>query len=336
MFGRRRSLTAVALCSVLGVTACGSSSESSSESDSPTVLAAFYPLEFVASRVTGDPASVEVLTSPGVDPHDLELSPRAVGEVKNADLVIYSSGLQQAVDAAVEEQAGDHSLDVNGAADLVPVEAEGADEGDAQESAHEGEGAHEHEGEDDEHSEEEGHAHEDEGGLDPHFWLDPTRMVAVTEAVEERIAKVDPDNAETYAAHAEKLTGELEALQAEYDEGLARCRHEDMVTTHEAFGYIARAHDLHLISISGISPESEPGPARLAEVARTVERTQVPVIYTEVLLSRDIADTVAEETGTQVRLLDPLEGLTEESPGSDYLSVMRSNLETLRAGQECS
>lgn len=312
-----RLTTAVAVLTALGLTACGSDPETETSGSELELVASFYPLEFVTSRIAGDLASVETLTAPGVDPHEVELSPRSVGTVKEADLVVYSSGLQQAVDDAVRDMPSEQVLDVSEFADLVPLQAhqDGSPESEA-ESSHEG------------------HDHED--GLDPHFWLDPERMASVTRAVADRMGKTDPDHASTYQANADALVADLQSVQAEYDEGLAECEQQTMVTTHEAFGYVARAHGFDMIGIAGLSPETEPSPARLAEVAHVVEDTGVDVVYSEVLLSQDIADTVAAETGTQVLLLDPVEGLTEDSPGADYLSVMRSNLQTLREGQECA
>jgi zinc transport system substrate-binding protein len=89
------------------------------------------------------------------------------------------------------------------------------------------------------------------------------------------------------------------------------------------------------VGIAGLSPDAEPDPQQLAAVADLVEREDVRTIYTETLVSPAVAQTVADETGAQTAVLDPLEGLTDESAGSDYVSVMRANLETLREGQDC-
>ena len=107
------------------------------------------------------------------------------------------------------------------------------------------------------------------------------------------------------------------------------------MTSHAAFGYLADAYDLHQEGITGLSPEAEPSPAALARIARFVEDEGVRTIYAETLVSRD-ADTLARETGARVAVLDPIEGLTDESAGDDYFEVMRANLSTLRAGQECT
>lgn len=321
---RTRLPAAALLCSsalVLG--ACGDAErddagDAGSDGDGGiTVVASFYPLEYAVERVAGDHVETVTLTDPGVDPHDLEMSPEDVATVQGADVVLYSSGLQAAVDDAVGAQAGDSAFDVNEAADLV-------------ETGSEDEHADEEEG----HSEDE-EGHDDHGGVDPHFWLDPQRYAGVAEAIAEELAEADPDNAEDYRANAADFVAELEELDEEFATGLAECEQTSMVTTHAAFGYISTKHGLEQVGITGLSPEAEPSPARMAEVTEIVEDNGVDTIYSEVLLGAELADTIANETGAEVLLLDPIEGITDESAGEDYLEVMRANLEALRSGQGC-
>ncbi|MDQ3358674.1 MAG: zinc ABC transporter substrate-binding protein, partial [Actinomycetota bacterium] len=267
--------------------------------------------------VAGDHVETVTLTDPGVDPHDLEMSPEDVATVQGADVVLYSSGLQAAVDDAVGAQAGDSAFDVNEAADLVETDSED-----------------EHADEEEGHSEDE-EGHDDHVGVDPHFWLDPQRYAGVAEAIAEELAEADPDNAEDYRANAADFVAELEELDEEFATGLAECEQTSMVTTHAAFGYISTKHGLEQVGITGLSPEAEPSPARMAEVTEIVEDNGVDTIYSEVLLGAELADTIANETGAEVLLLDPIEGITDESAGEDYLEVMRANLETLRSGQGC-
>ena len=302
------------------------------------VVASVYPVEFLVERVAGDHATVTSLTPPGVDPHSLELSPRDVGSLGSADLVVYSAGLQAAVDEAVDSQAGDIALDVAPAADLLAL-----DETEEEHAEHAGGGEDEHgdEHEDseehaaDEHGAEEHEGH-DHGGEDPHFWLDPERYGRVAETVADRFAEVDPAHAEDYQANAAALVSELTALDEEFVDGLADCASRDVVTTHEAFGYLAQRYDLHQLGITGLSPEAEPSAARLAQITAQVEELDVRTIYAEPILTDAVARTVAQETGTQVLTLDPLEGITEESAGQDYLAVMRANLQALSEGLDCS
>lgn len=295
------------------------------------VVASFYPLEHVVREVGGDHVEVASLTSPGIDPHDVELTPRQVAGLAEADLVLYQDGMQAAVDAAVAQQAPDSSFDVVPAADLMML-----DESEQEHAEHAGDPVDPGQGGEDEGPAEHQDADHEHGTEDPHFWLDPQRYAVVAQAVATELARIDPGGAEDYAANAEAFTTTMTDLDERFAEGLATCESRDVVTTHEAFGYLGTRYDLHVVGITGISPESEPSPARLAEVTELVRELGVRAVYTEPLLPEEIARTVAEETGTRVLVLDPADGIAEASAGDDYESIMLANLEALRDGQGCS
>jgi zinc transport system substrate-binding protein len=144
-----------------------------------------------------------------------------------------------------------------------------------------------------------------------------------------------PADAATFAENAATLRSQLEELDAELATGLADCASSDLVTSHAAFGYLAQRYGLTQVGITGLSPDEEPSPARLAEVTDFVRANGVETIYFETLVDPSIAETVASETGASTAVLDPLEGLAENAADGDYLAVMRTNLETLRSGQQC-
>ncbi|MGH3486590.1 MAG: metal ABC transporter substrate-binding protein [Actinopolymorphaceae bacterium] len=318
-------LCAGALLVGTGVAGCGTGSGADpGPGEKPTVVAAFYPLQYAAERITGSHASVSNLTKPGAEPHDLELTPRDVATLEGADLALYLKGFQPAVDDSVAQVAGDHSLDVSTLARLTLAAAP-----DAHEDPHgDGEGHEGHEEEAD--ADDKGHQ-----TPDPHFWLDPLRLADVGDGMVKHLAAVDPDHAQAYKRNAAKLRADLEALDEEFGTNLAKCANRDLVTSHEAFGYLAARYDFHQEGIAGLSPEQEPSPAELSAVATFVRQHQVRTIYYETLVDPSVADTLATEAGAQVAVLDPLEGLTDESAGTDYLSVMRANLATLEKGQDC-
>jgi len=194
-----------------------------------------------------------------------------------------------------------------------------------------GEHADEHAGE----SAEEHAEHEHEGGADPHFWLDPTRLADVTTALGEDFARRDPANAADYRANATALVADLDALDTELRSGLEHCRTRELVTGHAAFGYLAQRYDLHQEGVAGVSPDVEPDAATLRDLSTHVRESGVTTVYAESLVSPALAQTLAREARVRVAVLDPVEGLTDHSRGDDYLEVMRANLATLRAGQEC-
>ncbi len=288
--------------------ACGNNREGASTEGQLQIKASFYPLAWMAEQVGGVHVEVASLTKPGAEPHDLELTPSDVAELSDADLVVYLGGFQPAVDEAVDEADADKVFDTAAAADLdltfTPIE--------------------------------EGEEHADESGsVDPHFWLDPTRLAAVAEAFAEKLASVDAENAATYQANATDLVSRLNKLDGELRAGLASCTNKDLVTSHNAFGYLARKYGLTQVGITGLTPEEEPSPADLAAVTDFVRDRKVTTIYFETLVSPDIAKTVAAEAGVGTAVLDPLEGLNDSSDGEDYLEVMASNLANLRKGQDC-
>jgi zinc transport system substrate-binding protein len=138
-------------------------------------------------------------------------------------------------------------------------------------------------------------------------------------------------------APARQLASQLRALDGEYREGLADCERRELVTAHDAFGYLGDRYGLEVIPIAGLAPEVEPTPRDLEEVAQLVEERGVTTVFVETLLSPEIGETVAREAGVGTAVLNPLEGLTEEEleRGENYVSVMRANLEALRAGLGC-
>jgi zinc transport system substrate-binding protein len=317
---RRSAVVCVAgIAGVLALTGCASDGAARSTEDGSAdrleIVTAFYPLQFAAESVAGKHAGVANLTKPGAEPHDLELGPKDIATVSDASLVIYLEGFQPAVDDAVEQEATDSSLEVSKPARLTkPALAEEEAEEHAEEARHE----------------------EHELTKDPHFWLDPTRLADVGTAIASKLSAIDPDNAQTYKDNAAELADDLDSLDAEIKQGLANCENRSIVTSHQAFAYLAERYGFTQRGIAGLSPEQEPSPAELARVARFVRQHKVETIYYETLVSPRIAKTVAQETNAQTAVLDPIEGISGDSAAQDYFGVMRADLEALQKGQSCS
>ncbi len=250
-------------------------------------MAGLYPLAFAAEEIRGAEVEVTNLTPAGSEPHDLELSPREVERILEADLVLY---VGERFQPAIEEAVAGSDVPAIDALEDLELRAD--------------------------------------GGVDPHVWLDPTLFAQVVD----RIAVELGDG--TGGRH---LVTRLSALDDAYQIGLADCDRRELVTTHDAFGYLADRYDLEVIPITGLSPEAEPSPQDLEAVAELVEARGVTTVFTEPLLSPEVGETVAREAGATTAVLDPLEGLTEEQidRGEDYFSVMEANLDALREGLGC-
>lgn len=172
-----------------------------------------------------------------------------------------------------------------------------------------------------------------DGVDDPHVWLDPTRLITIVEQLRDALSEVDPPGAAAYRANAASYVDELEVLDAEMAAGLSSCERKVIVTAHAAFGHLARRYGLEQEAIAGLSPESEADPARLAELADEVADRGITTIFTETLVSPEIAETLAHEAGVRTAVLDPIEGFHDAK--SSYASVMRGNLATLRTALGC-
>jgi zinc transport system substrate-binding protein len=279
--------TSVSGCAALGLGDDG-------DGDGVEIAASFYPLAYVAERVSG--RDVDLLTTPGAEPHDFELTIKETALIAGADLVVYERGFQPAVDGAVDETAEGEVVDAAEVVDLI-----GGDDL--------------------------------EDGADPHFWLDPLRLADLGDEVAGRLSEIDPAHGDEYGANTEALRRDLERLDREYTDGLAGCERRTVVVSHDAFGYLER-YGLHLEAIAGLSPDAEPSPAHLAELQDVAQEVGITTVFTETLGSRELADTLARDLGLRTATLDPIEGVGEDSE-DDYLSLMRSNLAHLREANGC-
>jgi zinc transport system substrate-binding protein len=270
------------ICAIPLLAGCGTSLATG-----PKVIAAsFYPLAFAAEQIAPHGYTVENLTPPGAEPHDLEVSPASAATIRNAGLALL---LGHGFQPQLEQAAGNgdnvlHLLDTPGL-DLLP-------------------------------------------NGDPHVWLDPVRYGKIIARIGRALGR-EPE--------AAALVDRLQRLDAEYRAGLANCDRHEIVTSHEAFAYLAERYGLEQIPVTGLSPEAEPQPADLARVVRLVKDRGVTTVYYETLVSPRIADTVARETGTTTSVLDPIEGLTtdELARGENYFTRMRANLLALEKGLGC-
>jgi zinc transport system substrate-binding protein len=266
----------------------------------PRVVTTLYPLQFVAQRIVGSHAHVQDLTRPGVEPHDLELNVRATAAVSDADVVVYERGFQASVDQGVEQNGPPHVVDVSTVVDLVPASSDGAG------------------GE----------------GVDPHFWMDPARMVRVAAAVRDEMVEVDPAHRAAYRRNFVHLRDDLESLDHAYRTGLADCAIHTIVVSHDAFGYLGK-YGLQVVSINGLSPEAEPSPAHIKALHDLIAAKGITTVFSETLASPEMADTLAHDLGIRAAVLDPIEGLTTATRNQDYLSLMRHNLAAIKEANQC-
>jgi zinc transport system substrate-binding protein len=319
----RAVVAGVAAFAALTLAGCGNSA-----ADDPAgsgakldVVASFYPLEFIARQVGGDAVHVTTLTAPGVEPHDLELTPKQVGQIAKAKLVVFEKNLQPAVDEAIDQNAKSAGFDVAPAAKLEATGANFEEQPEGGAAATAGTVKP---------------AAYSEDALDPHFWLDPVRYADVVKAVTDRLIETDSAHADGYRERSAALLADITKLDSEYKSGLANCKLKTFVTSHEAFAYLAKRYGLQMVGIAGFTPDAEPTPQRIKEVQNIVRQQQVTTIFYEELVSPKVAESIARDVHVKTAVLSPIEGLSDANSKESYLSLMRENLQELRKANSCA
>jgi len=266
--------------------------------DKLQVVASFYPLYYFSERIGGEKAEVINIMPAGVEPHEYELSARDMVLIEKAGLLVLNGGGLEAWGSKIKENmTGEYPVVVAG----------------------------------------EGLTNEEEIVADPHYWLSPSLAQKMTDNILDGFILADPSNKDYFQANADSLKVDLAELNAAYQNELSVCAERNMVTAHDAFGYLAKRYGLNQISISGLSPVEEPSSRRLTEIAKFTKDNDIKYIFFESLVSRKFSETIANEVGAKTLVLNPLEGLTQSEleQKKNYFTVMRNNLENLKIALQC-
>lgn len=279
----------------------------------PKVVADIPPVHALVAQVMGDLGAPELLLAKGADEHDFQLEPSQAGAVADADLVVWiGPELTPWLDSAMETRP-------EGAAALALLDAEGTrrreyGEGEGDEHGHED---HAEEGHADEGQSEEGHDGHDHGSEDPHAWLDPGNAQVWLGLISVKLSALDPENAATYAANAEKAGQEIVALDAELAALLAPVKDKPVVTFHDAYGYFMEHFGLTYAGSIALGDASSPGAARLSDLRDQLEAGRAVCLFPEVQHDPALVEQLAE--GTAVRIggaLDPVGSSLDAGPGA--------------------
>lgn len=171
---------------------------------------------------------------------------------------------------------------------------------------------------------------------DPHFWLSPRIAQQEVERITRALITQDPRHQASYLDNAKRLTDMLIALDTHYREGLRACKKNVILTSHAAFGYLAKEYGFEQVAISGLSPDEEPTPKKLTEIARIAKEHRSP-IFVEPLIKPSLANIIAKEAHVEILTLDPLEGLSAQriKEGATYITEMEKNLANLEYALQC-
>lgn len=280
-------------------------------SEKLSVVASFYPMYDFALKIGGDRVTVETLVPPGAEPHDWEPSPPDIVRLENADVFVYNgAGMERWAPKVLEALENKELVVVEASRGIALLE--GGHDAHEEAAAEEAEAA---------------------GSYDPHVWLNPMHAKTEMVAIKNALIQADPAGKDYYEANFLKYAEALDQLDSDYRQALSGLSNRDIIVSHAAFGYLCEAYSLNQIGIDGLAAESEPDPARMAEIIDFAREHQVKVIFFEELVSPKIAQVIAESVQVETAVLNPLGGLSDAqlAAGADYFSVMRDNLAALKA-----
>ena len=302
----------IATCVILSATAgCDTSGETDpGDPDTLAVVASFFPMYDFTRKIAGDRADVRLMVPAGSDPHTWEPTAADIADLARSDLFVYSGAGMEHWAEDVIAAAANEGLQVLEASEGIELRSG------------------EHTNHDDEKPAVAGH-----GEVDPHVWLSPANAKAQMANIRDALTQADPDGAETYQANYEQWAGEADALDTAFRDALAPYVGRGIIVAHEAFGYLCDAYGLEQIAVEGLTPDSEPDPARVAEIIRIAREHDVRVVFFDKTASSKVADAIASEVGARVDVLDPAASVDPDriENGEDWFSIMRDNLQALAA-----
>ncbi len=337
-------MQAVPFRSIAAATLFAAAATQPAWADGPSVVATIKPVHSLTAAVMDGVAEPALLIRSGGSPHTYALRPSEARALESADVVIWvGEALESFLERPLETLASDARIVTLSEADglmLLEVREGGAwdshDHGDHAEAEHHDEHAeHEHHDEHDEHAEhaeaehhddhddnaehaEHDHAHE---GADMHVWLDPRNAAVMARAIADALIAADPANAPAYRANLAQLQANLTDLEQALGERLEAIHDRPFVVFHDAYQYFETRFDVMAVGSITVSPEVQPGAARLRELRHTIEEVGAHCVFSEPQFEPRLVETVTEGTDAKPGTLDPLGAELPAGPGQ-YFALM--------------
>ncbi len=282
----------VCCCAFFG---CGKEENIVKDESKLQVYTSFYCVYDFVSKIGGDKVQVYNLVPNGTEPHNWEPTAGDILGLKDADVFFYNGGgMEGWTDKVMESVKGEN---VRCVCLSEGIELIGGNE-----------------------------------GADPHIWLDPKNAKKEAETIKTTLIMADPDNEEYYNQNYKDFSDKINKLDSDFKAAVLNKKNKTIVVAHQAYGYLCKAYGLQQLAVEGLSADSEPSPAKMAEISEFIKNNGVKVIFFEELLAAKSVSVISEETGAELLVLNPFEGLAQQEidNGEDYFSVMRKNLENIK------
>ncbi len=328
------SLLAAATLGVSAFTGCGATADNNSSVDNTnsdntiSVVTTIFPEYDWVKEIVGDNDNVDItmLLDNGVDLHNYQPTADDIMKIATCDVFIYVGGeSDEWVEDALSE-ATNKDMQVVNLLDVLgtSVKEEEVVEGMMVEEEEEAEA-------------EEGE--EEEVEYDEHVWLSLKNAQVLVDAIEQAIATVDADNADTYAANASAYNEKLAALDEKYQAAIDEASVKTVLFGDRfPFRYLVDDYGLdYYAAFVGCSAETEASFETITFLAGKVDELNLNTVFTIENSDQKIAQTIIENTtakDAQILALDSMQSTTSDdvAAGVTYLSVMEGNLDVLSQG----
>ena len=331
---RRKGIGILAACGLICgslLTGCGTgraedASEKAQDDGRISVVTTIFPQYDFVRQIAGDSVDLKMLLKPGEETHSYEPTPQDIIAIQNSDIFIYVGGENDAWVEDILDSMPDAGMRTLKLIDCVDTVEEEHVEGMQEQPGH----SHEEEEYHGDETEEAHSVHE----IDEHVWTSPVNASAIVDEIKELLAQTDPDNRQRYEENAEAYEAELAALDAAFREVVDNAGRRLVIFGDRfPFRYFADEYGLdYYAAFPGCASDTEPSAAVMAFLINKVAEEKVPAVLKMELSNENIANAIAEATGTEVRTFYSCHNLTAEEfeNGETYLSMMQKNVETLK------
>ena len=291
-----------------------------------SVVTTIFPQYDFVRQIAGENVELKMLLKPGEETHSYEPTPQDIIAIQNSDIFIYVGGENDAWVEDILESMPEADMRTLKLMDCVDTVEEEHVEGMQEQPGH----SHEEEESHEDETEEEHSVHE----IDEHVWTSPVNASAIVDKIKELLVQADPENRQIYEENAEAYEAELAELDAEFRDVVDNAGRRLVVFGDRfPFRYFADEYGLdYYAAFPGCASDTEPSAATMAFLINKVKEEEIPAVLKMELSNENIANAIAEATGTEVRTFYSCHNLTAEEfeDGETYLSMMQKNVETLK------
>ena len=302
-----------------------------SEARISVVTTIFPPYDFVR-EIAGDRVELKMLLKPGEESHSYEPTPQDIIAIQESDVFIYTGGEN---DVWVEDILS--SMPEGGRLTLRMIDCVDTVEEEHVEGMKESPGHDHDDHEEDDADPDGGEAGEDTHSvheIDEHVWTSPVNAALIVERIKEILIQADPSGEAVYEENAAAYEEELAKLDQEFRDVADHARRKPLIFGDRfPFRYFADEYGLdYYAAFPGCAGDTEPSAATMAFLIDKVKEEKVPAVLKMELSNDDIANAIAEATGTEVKVFYSCHNLSAEDfeSGETYLSMMQKNVETLK------